>query len=137
MLTHLGEQAERVATGLIGATMGVIFAFSLLDFITALLFTLSFIVLFWLQSVPVFLLKKSPGKEGLAFLFYIVFVVVWVITLVLFGRLNFWSDGWSSALIDKKLVFVLIVLFTASVASVVPQLVGPMLHKSLVARGQE
>jgi hypothetical protein len=110
MFKYIGDLADRFSGGLIGATLGVIFAMSAkehADIAAATGFLLTFFVLFCIHSLP------RPCDSGLFTL------PSWVVATVYFCNFYVFREGWSQKDIDVRLFLVLLTLLIASIVSVV------------------
>jgi hypothetical protein len=128
-------KADRFSGGLIGATLGVIFAMSAkehADIAAATGFLLTFFVLFCIHSLPRYFARQTNGN-GIrhAILVFLLFLLGWLIATVYFFLLgwliatvyfcNFYvlREGWSQKDIDVRLFLVLLTALIASIVSVV------------------
>ena len=122
MLSHFGEQADRLVGGLIGATLGVVFSISQLSWGFSAIFLFTFFALFFAQSLPRHLLRYDPRGARRAFLLYLVFLGMLIVAFFYFGHLMFWEDGWSRQSVEPRLALVLIALLFASLVTIIPLL---------------
>jgi hypothetical protein len=121
MLNHLGEQADRLIGGLIGATLGVVFSISPLAWSFSAKFLVAFFLLFFAQSVPRHRLRYDPNGGIRAFLFCLFFLALWVAATILFANVSFWEPGWTQAKIEPRIMLVLLLaLLFASLVTIVP-----------------
>lgn len=120
MFKYIGDQAERLGGGLIGATLGVIFAMSTRSIGAALAFLLSFFVLFCVQSLPKYFTQKRNRESVLhAFLTFIGFLVLWVLATIYFGNILIFQKGWVQEDMDVRVITALGTLFIIAIVSVV------------------
>jgi hypothetical protein len=116
-------KADRFSGGLIGATLGVIFAMSAkehADIAAATGFLLTFFVLFCIHSLPRYFARQTDGN-GIrhAILVFLLFLLGWLIATVYFCNFYVLREGWSQKDIDVRLFLVLLTALIASIVSVV------------------
>jgi FtsH-binding integral membrane protein len=123
MFRYIGDLADRFSGGLIGATLGVIFAMSAkehADIAAATGFLLTFFVLFCIHSLPRYFARQTNGN-GIrhAILVFLRFLLGWLIATVYFCNFYVFREGWSQKDIDVRLFLVLLTLLIASIVSIV------------------
>jgi hypothetical protein len=117
MFRYIGDQADRLSGGLIGATLGVIFSMSASSIGAAIALLVTFFVLLVVQSLPRYFAHQTNGT-GIrqAFLVFLGFVILWT---VYFCNFYVFREGWSQKDIDLRVFLALFTLLIASIVSIV------------------
>jgi hypothetical protein len=120
MFKYIGDQADRLSGGLVGATLGVVFSMSAKSIGGATAFLVTFFTLFCLQRLPRYLARER-NNNGMrrAFLIYVIFFGLWLGATIYFCNLNVFQEGWSAEVIDLRVLLALFTLLIASVVSIV------------------
>lgn len=123
MLKFISDQSDKLISGLVGATIGTVIIFSRMNIWDAFYFLISFYGLFCLQGIPrYFALQKN--MMGKAFLLYLIFLLLWLITLIIFANFRPLSDGWKKCDIQLETFVVLIAFALGNFISIVLTLVS-------------
>lgn len=109
MLKYASDQADRLISGMVGATLGVVLTFSRTSLGGALAFLTCFVFLFCFQGIPRYFTRQPNGMRH-AFVLYLIFLAIWTISLFYFSNLLFFREGWKATDIDVS-IFVLLIAF--------------------------
>lgn len=124
MWQHVGDQAEKFSGGLIGATLGVIFSLSSDNHLLgSLALLLAFFLLYCIQSLPRFFVKRPEGVTP-AFLVFLAFLFFWLLATIYFSNLDDLTDGWNVNAFNARVFLACITLLIASIVSLTSALIA-------------